>query len=634
MSIIFGIRTTIHDQVTQEELKRMAAATQAFAPDGTFITVGADVGMGYQPFHTTQLSRKESQPLSSAAGNVVVLDGRLDNRAELLVDLEPLDANLTDSALVMATFERWGEAAFAKFVGDWAIALWCKASQTLFLARDHAGTRTLYFEGRSGRLVWSTYLESFFIGCAGRSLDEEYAAAYLCGSSIHDLTPYHGIRAVPPAYYLAFRRDRVTRHRYWHSAPVSEIRYRSEGEYDEHFFSLFKQAVDRRTGIDGPVIAQLSGGMDSTSIVCMSDYIRKTGGCSSPDLLDTISFVSPSEPTWNEEPFIAATEAQRGKTGDHLNISYSEAMFDAPASSTGVHFLPGVNRWSAAFQERIEESMAERNCRVLLSGIGGDELLGGVPSSAPELADYLVSMNLPALWRQTLAWAVSTRTPVLHLLCGAIRLGLAVYRSSVPVPQPPPWIPLRVSRVRSCRSAGSLPLLERFKQRPSALSFDRTWWSIMETLPNLFPGVGSRYEYRYPFLDRDLVDFLSRVPRKEITRPGRRRAMMRRALRDILPVQVVERRRKAFVSRGPIVALQSAWRRIEEMVERPMLSEFGLIDLRILQAHVQRGAARAVQHWPHLLRTLSLELWLQSIGDKLVTPGRTSRSSGRFDELT
>jgi asparagine synthase (glutamine-hydrolysing) len=98
----------------------------------------------------------------------------------------------------------------------------------------------------------------------------------------------------------------------------------------------------------------------------------------------------------------------------------------------------------------------------------------------------------------------------------------------------------------------------RFGLRPSAVCNGQGWWITLETLPHLSPPLLSRHEYRYPYLDRDLVDFLFRVPREQLLRPGRRRSLMRRALKDIVPVEILERRRKAFVARGTIAGCKQA----------------------------------------------------------------------------
>lgn len=613
MSIIFGMRATNDEAVTEQELSCLASATQSFAPDGSVIAVAAQIGMGFQSFLTTSASRYEFQPATDAQKNMLTFDGRLDNRLGLLSELRIHDAEVSDSALILAGFGRWGEAVFAKLIGEWALALWSEGTQTLYLARDHAGTRTLYLQATRNRLRWSTYLDTFFADGDEPPLNDEYCAAFLCGAPIRNLTPYRGIRAVPPSYYVAIHKERLREVRHWNPLIHDEIRYKFDEEYERRFFTLFEQAVGRRTEVSDPVLAQLSGGMDSTSIVCMSDHIRHSQGHSGLELLDTISYLSPSEPNWNEEPFISATEARRGKVGIHLEASFSERMIDPPPFRNERQHFPGVTAAVVDFQERFHASVRGKDYRVILSGVGGDEVLGGVPTPGPILANYLTRMDLSRFFMQGLSWLTALRIPMLHLLLGTARFALELYlprfRSRLP---PPPWLAPKIRKLQEKETGTGISFASRVRAVPSALSNARTWSAILETLPNLWPAPGSRYEYRYPYLDRELVEFLFRVPREQITRPGRRRSLMRRALRELLPTEVLERRRKAFISRGPLVALQNAHSQIMELLDAPMLAEMGWIDAQAAcQAADEVTSGRDVTGWPYLLRAILLELWLR-----------------------
>jgi asparagine synthase (glutamine-hydrolysing) len=145
----------------------------------------------------------------------------------------------------------------------------------------------------------------------------------------------------------------------------------------------------------------------------------------------------------------------------------------------------------------------------------------------------------------------------------------------------------------------------------------------METLPHLFPQLLVRPEYRYPFLDKDLVNYLFSIPREQILRPGRRRSLMRRALAHIVPAEVLERRRKAYQLRAPLHALQQAHRALEELFAHPMLAEAGLVDRETLRRSLRRTAEGDPAHWQAMLRTIALELWLQSMvhGSQVHTGG-------------
>ena len=143
MSIIFGTRKSPEAIVTRQEMLYLASATERYAPDGTSIATHGHIGMGFQPYHTHERSNLESQPVKDALGNMLSLDGRIDNHAELrdLLDIREKDA--PDSLITLTAFLRWGGACFSRFIGDWAIVIWSVSNRQIYLARDHAGTRTL-----------------------------------------------------------------------------------------------------------------------------------------------------------------------------------------------------------------------------------------------------------------------------------------------------------------------------------------------------------------------------------------------------------------------------------------------------------------------------------------------------------
>jgi asparagine synthase (glutamine-hydrolysing) len=171
MSVIFGTRGASGTTLQEWKLLELARATDRFAFDGTFVRAKGNVGMGFQPFHTHERSSLESQPAIDSLGNVIALDGRIDNYEELC-DLLALDAcRSPDSSIVLAAFRTWGEDCFRTLIGDWS-----QKDRSLFLARDHAGSRTLYFEENGETLLWSTFLETFFVAGKPRALDTSYVA--------------------------------------------------------------------------------------------------------------------------------------------------------------------------------------------------------------------------------------------------------------------------------------------------------------------------------------------------------------------------------------------------------------------------------------------------------------------------
>jgi asparagine synthase (glutamine-hydrolysing) len=147
---------------------------------------------------------------------------------------------------------------------------------------------------------------------------------------------------------------------------------------------------------------------------------------------------------------------------------------------------------------------------------------------------------------------------------------------------------------------------------PSSIDAGLAWLTILETQPHRFPGVYARYEYRYPFLDRQLVDFLLRVPPAQIRRPGNRRSLLRRALRTIVVPEVLERKRKAFPARGPRRFVEENREEISALIDNSHLSAMGYIDKKCLREILAQMDSGTLSQWRRpLMRTIELELWLR-----------------------
>ena len=255
----------------------------------------------------------------SASGAVITWDGRLDNRADLISDLRDfVSVNSTDLAIVAAAYDKWGANCFANLVGDWALSIWKPAHRSLLLARDPIGTKHLYYSMDSYQISWCTILDPLVL-FAGKSFSicEEYIAGWLSFFPATHLAPYVGIHSVPPASSVLVRPGKHTVSKYWDFDPKKRICYRRDREYEEHFRGIFAEAVRRRLRSDRPVLAELSGGMDSSCIVSMADTIAARGAAETPRL-DTVSYYNDSEPNWNERAYFTIIEAKRGRIGCHI----------------------------------------------------------------------------------------------------------------------------------------------------------------------------------------------------------------------------------------------------------------------------------------------------------------------------
>ncbi|MBB5060387.1 asparagine synthase (glutamine-hydrolyzing) [Granulicella aggregans] len=615
MSILYGVLKEHGIAATASELQRLGADMQRYATGAGLVILDGRLGMGVQPYLSHMRSTFERGPVKSPQGRYVLsFDGRLDNYESLAEELRVKHPEtLSDSQIALAAFARWGEACFSRFVGDWALALWSETDQSLYLSRDHAGARSLYYRHTQCETVWGTYLEAFHLTDDTLQLSHDYAACYMAGRQVGDLTPFEGIYSVPPAHFLKVHKGVLSRHQHWNSTVMTTVQYRTDTEYEEHFLALFRNSVERRSGPGEPILAQLSGGMDSTAIVCMSDFLRRRK-YPNAEILDTVSFYDDSEASLNERPYFSITEARRGKVGAHVNTAFSQRTFEPHDGSGGVYLMPGADSFSIEQERRLHSAAWKRDYRSVLSGIGGDEVLGGVPDPLPELAGHLLSGNVSQLLRRSLAWSLVDRSPLVGMLWRTVRYTGGLYLNPGPKEiDLPPWLSqsLRERALRIESVKAMVPA--RIGIAPHRIDNSSAWWFVMETLPHLFPQLLVRPEYRYPFLDKDLVSFLFSVPREQILRPGRRRSLMRRALINIVPHEVLERRRKAFQLRAPLHAVQQASEVLEGLFANSMIADAGLVDGDKLRHSLRQTVEGDPKWWHLILRATAFELWLRSM---------------------
>lgn len=620
MSVLFGIWNFDRHAPKPELLLTVRRMLDRHASDGTTLFVDDAVVMLYGAVHTNQESKSDRQPAVSPSGNLLLWNGRLDNGSEFA----RTDAHASDLQLVAHAWERQGRLCLPGLLGDWALAAFCPHERTLFLAKDFLGTQPLYYVRGDSWVAWSSLLEPLIALCADRlTLCEEYVAGWLAGFPEACLTPYAEIRAVPPSSVVTIRPDRTKVERYWDFRP-RPIRYSTDSEYEEAFRFHFSQSIKRRLRADAPVLAELSGGMDSSAIVSVADRVTAEANMAP---VETLSFYDDGEPNWNERPFFAAVESRRGRTGFHLNVAGDSRFIperDGSLPPTPVHGA----RPSFA-QVRLSEFLSSGAFRVLLSGIAGDEFTGGVPTGIPELADLFSRVRLLSFLSRAFAWALSSHKPIVHVLTRSIASFLPSFRSpALQVQWPMPWLlPTFLRRNRHSlthlqahyRPWSSLP---SFQENLRALEGLRRQISCAELQP--IPC-----EKRYPFLDRDLLEFLFNIPREQLVRPTERRSLLRRALRGIVPNEVLARSRKAYAGTGHLKAIANDWERVSDLATGMQLEARRILDSAVVREFLDCARQGQDVALLPLMRVLRLEWWLRDpyIGSLFAEPSRPIKAS-------
>ena len=615
MSVQFGRWNFDGKPVDRDYLEKVKPVIALYGPDDGGSFAKTNVSILYRAFHTTKESRREVQPYVMASGAILTWDGRLDNRTELIRGLgDVMTSHSTDVEIVSAAYEYWRSDCFARLIGDWALSIWDANTRSLILAKDPIGTRHLHYSLDENQITWSTILDPLVL-FADRSfaLNEEYIAGWFSFFPAAHLTPYVGIHSVPPSSFVTIRAGTHGISKYWDFDRDNRIRYRTDAEYEEHFRFVFAEAVRRRLRSDSPILAELSGGMDSSSIVCMADTIIAHGAAATPRL-DTLSYYDDSEPNWNERPYFTKVEEKRGRTGTHIDVG-SQESFKFEFDSDHFAATPGsCGGRSSETGKQFAACMTSQGNRVVLSGIGGDEVMGGVPTPTPELEDLLARAKFRTLAHQLKVWALNKRKPWFYLLFEAARGFFPPALVGVPKHmRPAPW--LHANFVKQNRAA-----LQGYETRLRLFGPLPTFQDNVSTIEALQRQLGCDclpseppYEKRYPYLDRSLLEFIYAIPREQLVRPGQRRSLMRQAHVSVFPDQLLNRKRKAFVTRGPRIGIAAELPHLLEVSHKMLMTSLEIADSTRFVEALQKTRQGAVVSIVALMRTLGIELWLRHL---------------------
>ena len=607
MSAQAGIWNRDTSPISRDSLSGLSQTLERYGPDGESIVSEGSVAVVHRAFHTTRDSQDERQPCWSRKGALITWNGRLDNRDELIRELGTLPDGNTDVEVIAEAFDRWGEDCFRRLVGDWSISIWNPQANELLLARDYIGVKQMFYFASAKRVMWSSHLVALALCGQSFRFCPEYAAGYLTFHPLEHRTPYEEIMAVRPGTFVRISLHQVTEFEYWQFDPHFRTVCASDAEYEEQYRYLFGQAVRRRLRSVTPILAELSGGFDSSAVTCMADYVLEQTGAETPRI-DTFTFCDPSEPDEEDSHYARFVEAKRGRTGHRCVVQeFGDAIrFDAP-DFRGTPNLPR-NEIEMALPAILQSG----GYRVALSGFGGDEVNGQAAEFRVLIAESLHACKWKAAGRQAIEWSFSTGFPFVQILWQSARILVpAQFRTSKSnFKDSMPWLNpaffARYGMLADLLAAAKGPR----KWGPWMCDSFQTLMGLRRQLTDENPGVTDK---RYPYLDLDLMRFLLSIPQEQLIRPGDRRSLMRRALRNMLPPELMDRKTKGGAARCVALTLSKHWSVIADAVASPFTAEIGIVDAeQFRSALISAKHGKLSNHMVSLLRVLALELWMRN----------------------
>lgn len=561
--------------------------------------------------NTQELLMMDGRSRQHVQTEVLHWDGRLDNRDDLLLRLrDSLESDTSNAAIARATYERWGISGLVHLIGDWSVVIRDPVNRTTVLASDFAGVRPLYYHVQSGRVQWSNRLQSLVEATGISELDEQYVAGFLTFGGCPNRTPYKGIYSVPPGHAVCVSSKETSIRRFW-TMPVGDtIRYQCERRYEEQLRALFREAVAVRLQTESPVLAELSGGLDSSSVIGMANHLMRSGAARTSRLIG-LSFI------WRDsidEPFIREVESFCGLEGVHISTHDDPLIAETQAGNAMPETFQPLRTSVAATTRQL-------GVRTILTGQGGDLMMGNWFDDSLQVAASLRRFRIGRAREEALAWSKILRLPIYGILWQALRATLppALASTSIYAAADGSYAPKNdetslvsgFGNRTGLSEAGSFFSNAWMQAPPERRKYFRALTTMLE-LRQLQPGEPLQHlDYTHPFAHRPLVEFLMTVPADVLCRPGEPRRLMRSAFADLWPPRLRERRSKGLFNAPWQEALRPVARALLK-ARQLQLVERGFVERTSVLARLERLCAGLECNQSQLRQIILLELWLRN----------------------
>ncbi len=544
MSGICGIIRFDDENVKKEDIKKMIDSMSNCGNDKIDLYVKGNMGFGHTMLWTTAESLHESQPLQNDDNTVILTaDARIDNREELIniLNLEQKQLSIiTDSDLILFAYEKWGEKCVDRLIGYFAFAIWYTKIEKIFIYRDRLGIRNCFYYQTDSFLIFASDISAILTFSeyspkpnidAMKSLLYDYTVGI--GS-----TMYENIKSLPPGYFMCSYKMNSIVKQYWYPEKIIVNKSLSIGKASQKFLKLFEDAVHCRLRSAYPVACQLSGGLDSSSVVSIA--------LKEKDMQDIHVFAQHyGNYTCDESKYIKSVIKKLSITYKYnridkldyknkytLDLSYSVNPH-WPMYNTFTNFLP------------MYEEMKQKGIRVVLTGQGGDHIVTG---NTTMLVDFFQSFQWIKFMQQVKytksSWGAIKKYIILPLLSTHQKENLKkmiCYFRKEKTNNTLDHYPFKDVNYDNLKDNGKA-FYEDLYDVTGAIH--TTWCDS-----NSFQQMGKyNLEVRHPFFDSRLVEFALSLPPEYKFSKNIIKVVLRESMKDILPEEVRIRNSKAEFS--------------------------------------------------------------------------------------
>ncbi|WP_447859199.1 asparagine synthase (glutamine-hydrolyzing) [Nitrospira calida] len=608
-------------EVVSDHLKRMCRSIVHRGPDDEGFYLARGIGLGMRRLSIIDVAGGH-QPISNEDGTVtVVFNGEIYNYRELREMLTRRGHRFqtqTDTEVIVHAYEEDGADCIKQFNGIFAFALWDAQVGRLVVARDRMGVKPLYYAHTPQGFALASEVKALLtIPDVPRVIDPEAAAQFFrLGFTIPPHTLFGGIHKLPAGWRLVAERGTIHLQKYW---DLDFVRLDIEPTFDEcceELRAVLWKAVTSQMVSDVPLGAFLSGGVDSTAVVAFMRQAATNG-------VRTYSIGFDAQYAYhNEAPFAEAAARALGTEHRTLIVRPHVAdllpnlveMLDEPLTDTS--FLLSY----------LVSELASRDVKVVLSGLGGDELFGGyrrylapslnrlvawipenVRRSIGRLLDHGLRADRGTVWgnfgRYGKAWGRTSALPMAQQYVGLLSV-LSVELVNTLLNRPAPSSDPGGDLIEIYDRVGAETVLDRLMYVDAKTVLPESLLLLTDKM-----GMANSLEVRVPFLDNQVVDFVRRVPAHYRMRGWTLKRLLKAALKGVVPDFVLTRSKRGFG--GPM----GAWLRtdlrplIAQVLAKDRLKREGVLNGDVVARVIAAHDAGNEDHTEAILACLVFELW-------------------------
>ena len=616
-------------------LRSMVAQLRHRGPDESGIHTDGNLGLGHGRLNIIDLACGQ-QPMSHRDGSLwITFNGEIFNYIELRKELEAKGhrfATQSDTEVILHLFEERGEGCVHSLNGQWAFAIWDARERSLFLSRDRLGIRPLFYTTLGGAFLFASEIKALLEHPAVQpaldlvAMDQIFT--FWC--TLPPRTAFQGIHELPPGHSMTVARSEVKIRRYWQ--PVFDDATppaRSEQSYAEELRELLTDATRIRLRADVPVGAYLSGGLDSTVVAALA---RECVGTR----LKTFS-VAFESPEFDESRYQA--EAAQWLQTEHHSVLCTNEDIGREFPDVVRHTEKPVLRTAPSPLFRLSRLVREQGYKVVLTGEGADEVLGGydIYKEAKVRRFWAIhpdSRLRPILLKRLYPYMDNLQNQAPEYLKAFFRIRPEDLASPF-FSHLPRWeLTSKLKAFFSGDVRSRLASYDALAEMEAALPAEYPRWAPFHRAQYLeatclLPGYilssqGDRVamahsvEGRFPFLDYRVVEFAGKLPPTLKMKVLNEKYLLKRVAGDRIPLSIRNRPKQPY--RAPDAASffthegRARQEYVEEMLSAARIGQDGIFDAAQVEKLVQkvrRSGAIGVKDNMAVVGILSTQLWME-----------------------